>query len=97
MNSEKNVREVKEMASNVNFSEEEFKRITEENKAHDELFQNFHKEAFNKMQDESMFLACHILDKEGQKPGDKNFEKEFPKLVKEIMKQKIELFGNFLK
>ena len=84
MNSEKKVREVKEMASNVNFSEEEFKRITEENKAHDELFQNFHKEAFNKMQDDSMFLACHILDKEGQKSGIKISTRNFQNLLKKL-------------
>ena len=84
MNSEKKVREVKEMASNVNFSEEEFKRITEENKAHDELFQNFHKEALNKMQDDSMFLACHILDKEGQKPGIKISTRNFQNLLKKL-------------
>ena len=48
MNSEKKVREVKKMASNVNFSEEEFKRITEENKAHVSFFKIFIKKLLTK-------------------------------------------------
>ena len=54
------------MASNVNFTEEEFKKMNEENKFYDGHLQQFHRKILEKIQDKSMFLACHILDKGGK-------------------------------
>lgn len=85
------------MASNVNFTEEEFKKMNEENKFYDGHLQQFHRKIFEKIQDKSMFLACHILDKEGKKPGVGDFDEQFSKLVIQIMKKKVELLGSYLK
>ena len=48
-------------------TEEEFKKMNEENKFYDEHSQHFHRKIFENMQDDSMFLAYHILDKQGKK------------------------------
>ena len=78
-------------------TEEEFKKMNEENKFYDEHSQHFHRKIFEKMQDDSMFLAYHILDKQGKKTGVGDFVEQFSKLIKEIMKEKIELLGSYLK
>ena len=51
------------MASN--FDQETFEFILKDNKVNEEKFDIFHKEFFNGMLDQSLFLACKLLNDKG--------------------------------
>ena len=48
---------------------------------------------FQAMLDQSLFMACSILKKKGERPGVNNFEKKISDWCKEIMEMKISLLG----
>ena len=49
------------------------------------------------MEDEAIFLEFQILDRLGKTPSVDGFNEEFSKLVNDILKNKIELLGSYLK
>ena len=85
------------MASNIDFTEEEFKQLFDENKIHKETFEKFHKKIVDQKQDEAIFLEFQILDRLGKTPSVDGFNEEFSKLVNDILKNKIELLASYLK
>ena len=44
-----------------------------------------------------MILACDLLKKKGEWPGAGDFEEKMTNLTKEIMEEKTELLGSYLK
>ena len=46
---------------------------------------------------QAIFLAVKILEWNGKKPGDDDLENEIIYLIKQIIKEKIELLGTYLK
>ena len=52
---------------------------------------------FNEMLEQSLFLACDLLKKKGGRPGAGDFEEKMTNLTKEIMEEKTELLGSYLK
>ena len=73
------------------------KKLFEENKIHEEIFEKLHKKIFDQMEDEAIFLEFQILDRLGKTPSVDGFNEEFSKLVNDILKNKIELLGSYLK
>ena len=63
----------------------------------DEKFQEFHKKVFNEMRTQVIFLSVKILERNGKKPGDDDFEDKINDLIKQIIKEKIEMLGTYLK
>ena len=69
----------------------------EDKKITDEKFNEFHKKMFNEMLEQSLFLACDLLKKKGERPCAGDFKEKMTNLTKEIMEEKIELLGSYLK
>ena len=87
----------KKMTTNNLLNEDDKKRLAEENEIWDEKFQEFHKKVFNEMRTQAIFLSVKILEQNGKKPGDDDFEDKINELIKQIIKEKIELLGTYLK
>ena len=85
------------MATNNLLNEDSKKFLAEENEVWDEKFQEFHKKVFTKGRNQAIFLAVKILEWNGKKPGDDDLENEIIYLIKQIIKEKIELLGTYLK
>ena len=85
------------MATNNLLNEENKKFLAEENEFWDEKFQEFHKKVLTERRNQAIFLAVKILKWNGKKPGDDDFENEIIYLIKQIIKEKIELLGTYLK
>ena len=83
------------MASN--FDQKTFEFILKDNKVNEEKFDIFHKEFFNGMLDQSLFLACKLLNDKEEQPGIGEFEEKRNDLTKKKMKEKINLLGKDLK
>ena len=49
--------------------------LLKDNKINEEKFDAFHKEFFNGILDQSLFLACKLLRDKGEQPGVGEFEK----------------------
>ena len=58
---------------------------------------SFKKKGFTERRNQAIFLAVKILEWNGKKPGDDDFENEINYLIKQIIKEKIELLGTYLK
>ena len=56
------------------FDQDDLKLINNGNKINDEKFNEFHKKMFQEMLDQSLFMACSILKKKGERPGVNKFE-----------------------
>ena len=80
-----------------NFDKETFEFILKDNKVNEEKFDIFHKEFFNGMLDQSLFLACKLLNDKGERTGVGEFEEKLNHLTEEIMEEKIKLLGKNLK
>ena len=85
------------MAANNLIKEDDIKILNDENVFHDELFQEFDKKVFDKMLTEAIFLGCKSLEREGKRPGVRDFENELNYLTRHIMEERIKLLGTFLK
>ena len=81
------------MAENNLFDPEDLKILNEDNTINDEKFKEFHQKVFKEMMEQSLFLACNILKKKGERPGVRDFEKKISHLTTEIMKTKIDMLG----
>ena len=55
------------------------------------------KKGFTERRNQAIFLAVKILEWNVKKPGDDDFENEINYLIKQIIKEKIELLGTYLK
>ena len=49
------------------------------------------------MRTQVIFLSVKILERNGKKPGDDDFEDKINELIKQIIKEKMELLGTYLK
>ena len=49
------------------------------------------------MRNQAIFLACKIMERNGKRPGDGDFENKINYLLEQIIKEKIELLGTYLK
>ena len=85
------------MAGNNLFHKDDLKILNEENEINDAGFQEFHKKIFNEMMEQSVFLAVEILSKQGMRPGVGDFDQKCTELIRQIMDEKINLLGNYLK
>ena len=85
------------MTTNNLLNEDNRKIFVEENKILDEKFQEFHKKVFNEMRTQAICLSIKILERNGKKPGDDDFEDKINDLIKQIIKEKIEMLGTYLK
>ena len=85
------------MTTNNLLNEDDKKLLAEENEIWNEKFQGFHKKVFNKMRTQAIFLQVKILEWNRKKPGDDDFKDKINVLIKQIIKEKIELMGTYLK
>ena len=85
------------MTTNNLLNEDNRKILVEENEILDEKFQEFHKKVFNEMRTQVICLSVKILERNGKKPGDDDFEDKINDLIKQIIKEKIEMLGTYLK
>ena len=79
------------------FDQDTLNFLMEDNKINNEKFNEFYKKMFNEMLEQSLFLACDLLKKKGGRPGAGDFEEKMTNLTKEIMEEKTELSGSYLK
>ena len=85
------------MATNNLLNEDDKKILADENEINDRNFQQFHKKVFDEMRNQAIFLACKIMERNGKRPGDGDFENEINYLLEQIIKEKFELLGTYLK
>ena len=74
------------MATNNLLNEDDKKFLAEENEVWDEKFQEFQKKGFTERRNQVTFLAVKILEWNGKKPRDDDFENEINYLRKQIMR-----------
>ena len=79
------------------FDQDTLDFLMEDNKINNEKFDEFYKKMFNEMLDQSLFLACDLLKKKGERLGAGDFEEKTTNLTKEIIEEKTELLGSYLK
>ena len=70
------------------FDQDTLNFLMEDNKINDEKFNEFHKKVFNEILEQSLFLACDLLKKKGERHGAGDFEEKMTNLTKEIMGKK---------
>ena len=79
------------------FDQDTLNFLMEDNKINNEKFNEFYKKMFNEMLEQSLFLACDLLKKKGERRGAGDFEEKMTNLTKKIMEEKTELLGSYLK
>ena len=85
------------MASkHLELNEEHHQILKEENEIHNQKFVDFHKQGFQLMMQEAIFLANDILKQNGERPGVGDFDEKLTELTKKIVNEKIDLLGSYL-
>ena len=69
-------------SKHLQLNEEHHQILKEENEIHNQKFVDFHKQGFQLMMQEAIFLANDILKQNGERPGVDDFDEKLTELTK---------------